>query len=127
MSNAEPSDVTHPVQMQLEAYNARDVDAFMKWWSDDCEYYAFPAKLLAKGTTEIRARHIERFKEPSLFGKLLTRITVDNIVIDHETVQRDFEDGPGEVDVVAIYEIEGGKITKAWFKMGVRRLHRPAV
>jgi hypothetical protein len=26
--------------------------------------------------------------------------------------------GRGEVDVICIYEIEGGKIAKAWFKVG---------
>ena len=28
---------------------------------------------------------------------------------------------PGEVDVVAIYEVTDGKIAKAWFKMGPPR------
>ena len=45
------------------------------------------------------------------------------MVIDQETVARTFPDGPGEVDVVAIYEVEHGKIAKAWFKMGPPRLH----
>jgi hypothetical protein len=31
-------------------------------------------------------------------------------------------DGVGEVDVLAIYQIENGKIAKAWFKMGSPRL-----
>ena len=30
--------------------------------------------------------------------------------------------GPSEVDVVASYKIEGGKIAKAWFKMGPPKL-----
>ena len=117
------SEIETPVQKQLEAYNLRDIDAFMAWWADDCHYYAFPSTLLAANSAEVRARHVERFKEPNLHGKLLTRITVDNIVIDHETVTRTFPDeGPGEIDVVCIYEIENGMIAKAWFKMGARRL-----
>lgn len=119
-----PTQVEFPVQKQLDAYNARDIDAFMKWWADDCQYYAFPSQRLASGATEIRERHIERFKEPNLFGKLVNRIAVANVVVDQETVTRDFPEGPGEVDVVAIYEVEGGKIAKAWFKMGSPRLHR---
>ena len=111
-----------PVLKQLEAYNARDIDAFMPWWADDCQYYAFPSTLLAGNTAEIRARHIERFKEPDLFGKLLTRIVVDNVVVDHETVTRNFPAGKGEVEVVCSYEVENGKIAKAWFKMSERRL-----
>ena len=42
-----PTAAEFPVQQQLDAYNARDIDAFMQWWSDDCEYYEFPARLLA--------------------------------------------------------------------------------
>jgi hypothetical protein len=112
--------------MQLEAYNARDIDAFMLWWADHCEYYAFPSTSLASGVAAIRERHVERFKEPDLSGKLLTRIVVGNMVVDQETVQRNFPEGRGEVDVICIYEIEVGKIIKAWFKMGERRLRQPA-
>jgi hypothetical protein len=47
---------------------------------------------------------------------------VGNLVIDQEVVTRSFPEGPGEVDVIAIYEVEKGKISKAWFKMGEPRL-----
>jgi putative hydrolase of HD superfamily len=114
-----------PVQKQLEAYNARDIDAFMPWWADDCQYYAFPNTLLAGSAAEIRERHIERFKEPDLFGKLLARIIVGNVVFDHETVTRTFPEGKGEVDVVCIYEVENSKIVKAWFKMNEPRFLSP--
>ena len=123
--SAQSDDTVYPVQMQLDAYNANDIQAFMPWWADDCQYYGFPSTLLANGAAEIRERHVERFKEPDLFGRLLTRIVVGNVVVDHETVQRNFPEGRGEVDVIGIYEVEGGKIAKAWFKMGERRLHQP--
>jgi hypothetical protein len=107
------SDVEFPVQKQLEAYNARDIEAFMQWWADDCEYYEFPSRLLASGATEVRAHHVARFSETNLSGKLITRISVGNMVVDREVVTRTFPDGPGEIDVVAIYEIGNGKIEKA--------------
>jgi hypothetical protein len=112
----------HCVQQQLEAYNARDIEAFMQWWAEDCYYYGFPDQLLAKGIAEIRERHLIRFREPNLHGRLITRLSLDNLVIDQEVVTRTFPEGPGEVDVIAIYEVAGGKITKAWFKMGKPRL-----
>ena len=117
-----PTDAEHPVQKQLDGYNARDIDAFMEWWSDDCEYYEFPARLLASGAAQIRERHVTRFKEANLFGKLIRRNVVDNLVVDQEVVTRTLADGIGEVDVLAIYQIENGKIAKAWFKMGSPRL-----
>ena len=110
------------MQQQLDAYNARDIDAFMRWWAEDCCYYGFPDQLLAKGTAEIRERHLVRFREPNLHGRLITRLSVDNLVIDQEVVTRTFPEGPGEVDVIAIYEVERGKISNAWFKMGKPRL-----
>lgn len=116
------SETTFPVQKQLEAYNARDIEAFMQWWAEDCEYYAFPSTLLAKGAAEVRARHVSRFNEPNLFGRLIARSVVDNVVVDHEVVTRTFAEGEGEVDVLAIYEVQHGKIVKAWFKMGTPRL-----
>lgn len=120
-SRDDMADVEFPVQQQLAAYNARDIEAFIQWWADDCQYYEFPTRLLANGKSEIRERHIIRFQEPNLFGSLISRFSVGNIVVDHETVSRTFADGPGEVDVVAIYEVENGKIARAWFKMGSPR------
>ncbi|MCQ4160433.1 nuclear transport factor 2 family protein [Roseomonas sp. GC11] len=125
MNEAPMQDPAYPVRMQLEAYNARDIDAFMAWWAEDCRCYAFPDTLLAEGAAEIRARHIERFREPGLFGRLLSRAVVGNLVVDHETVRRSFPEGPGEVDVICLYEVEGGKIARAWFRMGERRLDPP--
>jgi hypothetical protein len=115
--------ITFPVQQQLEAYNARDIEAFMAYWTEDCEYYEFPSRLLAQGAAQIRERHVIRFQEPNLFGKLLHRSVVGNLVIDHEHVTRTFPEGPGGIDVLAIYEVVEGKIAKAWFKMGTPRLH----
>lgn len=120
------ADVSYPVQMQLEAYNCRDIEAFMRWWASDCLYFVFPDQLLASGKAEIRQRHIERFREPNLHGKLLNRMVMGNMVIDHETVTRTFPEGPGEIDVICIYEVVEGKIAKAWFRMGERRLNASA-
>jgi len=41
---------------------------------------------------------------------LLQRAVMGNIVIDHEEVSRTFPEGPGRVDLVAIYEVVDGLI-----------------
>ena len=117
----EPAEV---VQKQLEAYNAKDIDTFMSFWADDAQFFAFPSDLLAQGAAQIRERHMARFKEPNLFGQLISRMNVGNLVVDREVVTRTFPEGPGRVDVIGIYEVEGGKITKAWFKVGTPVLDR---
>ena len=68
-------------------------------------------------------RYLEsRYPEPNLFGRLTNRLCVGNLVIDQEIVTRTFPEGPGELDVIAMYEVEGGKIANAWFKFGHPRL-----
>jgi len=106
------------VQRQLDAYNARDIDGFMAVWAADAQYFEHPAKLLASGAAEIQARHIARFKEPNLFGRLIKRMVVGNKVIDQEVVTRTFPEGTGRVDVIAIYEVKDDKIANAWFILG---------
>ncbi len=36
MTDIEPEMAAYPVQMQLEAYNARNIESFMQWWAEDC-------------------------------------------------------------------------------------------
>lgn len=121
-NDAAVTDAVRTVQKQLDAYNERDIDAFMACWAEDGEYYEFPSNLLAYGASQIRERHLARFKETNLHATLINRINVANLVIDQETVTRTFPDGPGEFDAVAIYEILDGKIARAWFKMGPPRM-----
>ena len=47
-------------------------------------------------------------------------------MVDQETVTRSFPYDPGDVDVMAIYEVKDGKISKAWFRMGQPRLYQEA-
>ncbi|HEX5453620.1 MAG TPA: nuclear transport factor 2 family protein [Stellaceae bacterium] len=110
------------VARQLAAYNARDIESFMAEWHDDARYFAHPDELLADGAAAIRARHLARFEEPDLHGRLMARMSVDNLVVDHELVSRNFAEGRGTVSVIAIYQVEGGKIARAWFKQGTPRL-----
>jgi len=49
-----------------------------------------------------------------------------NLVIDHETVSRTFADGPGKVDLVAIYEVVDGLIRSQTVQVSNQRLDAPA-
>lgn len=110
------------VKAQLDAYNTKDINAFMACWAEDAEVFSHPNILLAKGHDEIRARHLIRFQEPDLYGHLVSRIVLCNRIVDTERVTRNFPGGVGEVDVVAIYEVADGLISKAWFLMGKSKL-----
>ena len=110
------------VQSQLDAYNAHDLEALLGVYAGDAQQFEHPAKLLAAGADQIRARFAERFTEPNLHAQLVKRIVVGNVVIDQELVTCMFPEGPGTVELAAIYEVQNGKIAKAWFVFGARTL-----
>jgi hypothetical protein len=113
------------VQRQLDAYNARDLDALMATYALDACQYELPGKLLASGSAEIGARLGPRLQEPNLHARLLQRAVMGNIVIDYEEVSRSFPEGPGKVDLVAIYEVIDGKIRSQSVRITNQRLDTP--
>lgn len=114
------------VQRQLDAYNARDLDALLATYAPDAQQFEHPAKLVASGAAQIRERMAIRFQEPHLHARLVQRVVMGNLVIDHELVTRDFPEGTGTVDVVAIYEVVGEKIASASVQVTNQRLHSEA-
>jgi hypothetical protein len=113
------------VQRQLNAYNAKDLDAWLATYAEDAKQFALGGELLAAGHAAIRARTAPRFTEPNLFAKLLSRTVIGNVVIDHEEVTRTFPEGPGHVELVCIYQVALGKIQSATFNIGPPVLSRP--
>ncbi|WP_426177804.1 nuclear transport factor 2 family protein [Massilia sp. TWR1-2-2] len=110
------------VQRQLDAYNASDLDALLATYAADARQYEHPATLLAAGSAELRARMAPRLTEPNLHARLLQRVVMGNIVIDHEEVTRTFPEGTGRVDMVAIYEVVDGKIRSVSAQVSNKRL-----
>lgn len=106
------------VQDQLDAYNAHDVTALTALYADDAELFQHPATLLATGSVEIRARFASRFATARPHALLLKRIVAGQIVIDHETVTSLVGDGTESANMVAMYQVEGERIAKAWFMSG---------
>ncbi len=110
------------VQRQFEAYNARDLDAMLATYAEDAQQFEHPDKLIARGAAEIRVRFAVRFQEPNLHATLLNRVVMGDLVIDHERVTRTYPEGPGSVELLAIYEVKAGRIARAWFRFGERVL-----
>lgn len=110
------------VQRQLDAYNARDVEALLALYAEDAQLFEHPAKLLANGRAELRERFQARFREPNLHAALLQRMVVGSTVIDHEKVTRTFPEGAGEIELIMIYELNAGRIAKAWSIAGEKRI-----
>jgi hypothetical protein len=99
-------------QEQLEAYNKRDIDAFLKPYAKNVKVYTFPDKLNYEGIDEMRKRYAPMFKKTTdLHCKILNRIVKGTTVIDEELVTAN----GNTFKAVAIYEITNGKISSVRF------------
>lgn len=110
------------VQRQLDAFNARDIDALLEVYAEDAQSFEHPSKLVASGSVELRQRFTARFQEPNLHAVLLKRIVAGAFVVDHEKVTRTFPEGAGEIELVMIYEVKDDRIAKAWTIAGAKTL-----
>lgn len=100
------------VQEQVEAYNSRDIEAFLSFYSDDVKLYTYPNKLDSDGKAAMRQGYASFFKNAKVLNcKITKRIVTKNIVIDEEDIQYNDRKFGG----VAIYEVENGKIVKVTF------------
>jgi len=100
------------VQRQLNAYNARNIDAFLDGYADDIEIYDFHSNQPEKGKEIMRKNYGEMFKQtPNLYCAIEKRIVIGNKVIDEEKVRA----GNKTIHAVAVYEVENGKIKRVTF------------
>jgi hypothetical protein len=111
------------VQAQLDAYNAKDIEALLETYAVDAEQYTLHGERLAKGRDELRPRFLARFSEPDLHARVLSRTVMASLVVDHELVTRNFPEGLGTVEMICVYEVVNGRIQTASFALGERRLH----
>ena len=111
-SNKEVTEIETIVQRNLDAYNARDIEAFMKDYADDIKLYAYPNTLQTEGKEAMRKGYENWFDSvPDLSAFIKKRIVIGNKVIDEEQVTAN-----GQIfNAVVIYEIENGKISKVTF------------
>ncbi|MCF2874187.1 MULTISPECIES: nuclear transport factor 2 family protein [unclassified Tenacibaculum] len=99
-------------QEQLDGYNKRDIDAFLKPYAKNVKVYTYPNKLDYEGIEEMRKRYAPMFeKTKDLHCKILNRVVKGNVVIDEELVTAN----GNEFKAVAIYEITNGKISAVRF------------
>ncbi|MCS0592186.1 nuclear transport factor 2 family protein [Massilia norwichensis] len=114
------------VQAQLDAFNAKDIDALTRAYAPDAEQFALHGERLAQGQEAIRARYVARFAEPDLHARLLSRTVMGNFVTDLELITRNFPEGVGTLEMLCIYEVIDGRIRRASFAPGATTmLNRP--
>jgi hypothetical protein len=104
---------TQIVQKQLDAYNRRDIDAFIAVFAEDaCGYELGSTTPMLSGKAAIRARYEQLFaNSPKLHSDVVTRVALGRTVIDLERIIG--RNGSDQiVDLMLIYEVIGGRIQR---------------
>ncbi len=103
-----------PVQRQLDAYNAHDLERFVAEYTDDVEVFRMPGHVLALSGKAAFAAHYakNRFNLPNLHARLVNRIVSGDMVVDHEQISGLPEQ---TMTAVAVYKVVGDKIRMVWF------------
>jgi hypothetical protein len=100
-------DVT-PVDAQVEAYNAGDVDRFLACYTENVVVEDGAGATLMQGRDAMRAEYAPFFAgHPELRGEIVHRLTVGDYVIDEERIHG-WQSEP--VRAVAIYHVADGLI-----------------
>lgn len=114
LSAQEKTKAEQLAQQQLDAYNNRDIDAFLLPYSDTVTVYMYPDQLMYKGKETMRQQYAGMFKNtPDLFCKLQNRIVLANTVIDHELVT--FNKAQPAMQAIAVYTVDKDKIVAVRF------------
>ena len=100
----------------MNAYNDRDINAFLDCYTDDVEIYEFPDKLINKGKDELKSVYVDFFNRAGkkLHCQIEDRLLYGNYVFDKESLTTAIP-GREQFSGQAIYEIKDKKINKVWF------------
>jgi imidazolonepropionase-like amidohydrolase len=106
------------VQRQVEAYNARDIEAFLSFYAEDVRIARLPLDEVSyDGREAMRARYSRLFENnPELNCTIVNRTVHGNWIVDQEFVSG-VENRP-RIRAVAIYEVRDGLIQNVWFLPG---------
>jgi hypothetical protein len=120
LSNPKTSAMTLPfdpeafAQRQLDAYNDRDLERFVREYTEDVQVWQLPdPNPVIVGRAALAAHYRDkRFNLPELHAKLVKRMVFGNKVIDQEVILG----VPGApMEAAAIFEVTEQGICKAWF------------
>ena len=97
-----------PVQAQLDAYNARDVEGFIACYAAECIFEDGAGHHLMAGHHEMRTRYTALFAaSPKLHCELVRRTLIGPYVIDEERITGRV---PEMNRAVVIYRLENSLI-----------------
>ena len=103
------------VQNQLEAYNAQNIGAFMKVFSDDVELWSLGDTIPSvSGLDNVKEVYADLFEHsPQLHSEVISRTIIGNKVIDYEKITGRLGSEENMLFLIMIYEVRDGKIFRA--------------
>ena len=103
------------VSIQIEAYNRRDLEAFLATYAHDVRIIETDgSKPPLIGIEALRERfEIKTFRIEGLHAEIRSRMVIGNKVIDHEITTWTGMPHPNEC--IAVYEVVNDLITACWF------------
>jgi hypothetical protein len=111
---------------QLDAYNARDIDAFCATFDAGVEVYELEELTLRfRGIQAVRERYGRQFAQhPQQRSLVVTRQALGELVFDTELITGNAptsagEPAPNPYHLMAIYRVRGGLIDRVWFSKRV--------
>lgn len=110
MSERSPEELA---QAQLDAYNTKNLKAFVDCYHEDVEVFDFQSgELRMKGREAFKERYAKLFENTKIYARLEQRMSLGAVVMDKEYVT-----GMGDdpVEAIAIYEVAEDLIRKVWF------------
>lgn len=103
----------NPVDAQLAAYNAQDLDAYCACFADDIVIEDGAGAAISRGKAAMRENYARMFAtHPDNHCEVLHRIEIGGYVVDHERITGR---GPQPVFAVAVYRVANGLIQHVRF------------
>jgi hypothetical protein len=98
-----------PVQAQVDAYNARDIDAFVAAYDAQVVITDAGGRPMMAGHEAMEEQYGALFDgSPDLRAEILGRVSAGDWTVDHERVER-----AGETrELLVAYQVIGGLITR---------------
>ena len=98
-----------PVQAQVDAYNARDIDTFVSAYAEDVVITDPSGAPMLGGHEAMREQYGALFEaSPDLRAEILGRVAAGEWTVDHEKVSR----GDETREVLVAYRVAGGLISR---------------
>jgi hypothetical protein len=101
------------VERQLEAYNSKDLSAFLENFADDVQVFRPPLlEPSLVGKAQMAAFYTsQRFNRPNLHAKIINRIVLGNKVFDHELISGVNEE---PFEMVVVFEVQHQRIQNVY-------------